>query len=200
MEKQLLKSKIFTKLLEQAEKNKTLKERTSQSLNWYRQKISSLYGNVEIESDLKSDITDYYELKSNLFIFKYEPKHKETLKYYDEFPLVLVLEESDKGFLGLNFHYLDRILRSRFMNNLYKFERYSDANKQLVINITYDQMKYSGALRYFRPCIKRYLTYHVKSPFYRLHPSEWDMALFLPIERFVKASKGAVWSDSKRLI
>jgi hypothetical protein len=31
-------------------------------------------------------------------------------------------------------------------------------------------------------------------------PSEWDIALFLPTERFVGASKTSVWADSRRKI
>jgi hypothetical protein len=33
-----------------------------------------------------------------------------------------------------------------------------------------------------------------------IYPSEWDVALFLPLERFQGASKTQVWADSRRNI
>jgi hypothetical protein len=32
-----------------------------------------------------------------------------------------------------------------------------------------------------------------------IYPSEWDMALFLPTERFSKAGKDKVWIDSRKI-
>jgi hypothetical protein len=44
------------------------------------------------------------------------------------------------------------------------------------------------------------LTSHVQSKFMYVYPSEWDIALFLPTERFVKARKNQVWMDTKRML
>jgi hypothetical protein len=32
-----------------------------------------------------------------------------------------------------------------------------------------------------------------------IYPSEWDVALFLPTERFAKKSKTQVWAESKKM-
>jgi len=33
-----------------------------------------------------------------------------------------------------------------------------------------------------------------------INPSEWDLALFLNIARFEKATQSEVWEDSKKII
>jgi hypothetical protein len=42
-----------------------------------------------------------------------------------------------------------------------------------------------------------YLNEHVKSRFIKIESAEWDIALFLPTERFQKSSKQTVWKDSR---
>ena len=48
--------------------------------------------------------------------------------------------------------------------------------------------------------IKRYLNSHVQSNFLKISPSDWYMAIFLPVERFEKSGKKGVWADSGRMI
>jgi len=76
-------------------------------------------------------------------------------------------------------------------------DRYDETTK---LKISYKIL--DGAARYkeFKPCIKRYLNSQVQSKFMYVFPSEWDIALFLPTERFVGASKSSVWADSRRKI
>ena len=59
----------------------------------------------------------------------------------------------------------------------------------------------NGILRRFGravPCVKRYLGDHVKSSTVRIDADEWEIAIFLPVERFQKESKKTVWADSRR--
>ena len=48
------------------------------------------------------------------------------------------------------------------------------------------------------PCVKRYLGDRIVSQTVRIDADEWEVAIFLPVERFQKASKGEVWADSRR--
>jgi hypothetical protein len=52
----------------------------------------------------------------------------------------------------------------------------------------------------FRPCLKRYLLQNIKSQFLRIDANEWDIAIFLPVESFIGATKQKVFSDSKKSI
>ena len=47
---------------------------------------------------------------------------------------------------------------------------------------------------------KHYLNSNVMSRFVQIDPSEWNMALFLPTERFVGRSKNIVFEESLRKI
>ena len=46
--------------------------------------------------------------------------------------------------------------------------------------------------------MKRYLGDRIVSQTVRIDADEWEVAIFLPVERFQKASKGEVWADSRR--
>ena len=50
------------------------------------------------------------------------------------------------------------------------------------------------------PCVKRYRFDHIMRRVVPIEEEENEIAIFLPLERFRKASKSKVWSDSKRRI
>jgi len=66
------------------------------------------------------------------------------------------------------------------------------------LRFTYNTLKQASKLRYYKPCIKRYLNSNIKSRFVQIDPQQWNMALFLPTERFKGASKSKVYNDSSR--
>ena len=75
--------------------------------------------------------------------------------------------------------------------------RYDDTTK---LRISYNILKSAAKFRYFEPCVKQYLYTQMKSQFFYIEPEEWDVALFLPLERFQKASKTQVFADSRKKI
>jgi E3 ubiquitin-protein ligase DOA10 len=133
-------------------------------------------------------------------MYFYDPKTKDDLPYYDRFPLIFVAEKYKDGFLGLNLHYLPPIFRARLMDALYKIERNDSVRDSKKLKMTYNLMKSAAQFRYFKPCVKRYLYSQIKSRFLYIPYEDWDIALFLPTERFKKAKKQKVWEDSKRII
>ena len=139
-------------------------------------------------------------LIGNMFFFFYDAKHKKTLPYWDRFPLIFPLELYDDGFLGINLHYLDRNMRVRLFDKLLDFknnDRFDDSTK---LKLSYALLASVAKFPEVKPCVKRYLASHVKSEFLRVHPSEWEIALFLPVEMFQKQSADFVWADSRRKI
>ena len=58
----------------------------------------------------------------------------------------------------------------------------------------------SSKFRFFRPCVKRYLLSNVRSRFIKINSDTWDLALFLPTERFIKANKTKVFRDSREAV
>lgn len=83
------------------------------------------------------------------------------------------------------------------MDALYELatdDRYDEKTK---LKISYSILKAMAKSKFARPCIKRYLRAHLRSRFMEIYPSEWDIALFLPVENFQKQSKQAVWRESR---
>ena len=51
-----------------------------------------------------------------------------------------------------------------------------------------------------KPCVKQYLSAHVKTQFRKVDSEDWVTAMLLPVERFTGASKQEVWEESKKKI
>ena len=104
---------------------------------------------------------------------------------------------SGGSFLGINLHYLPLPLRARLMDALYAAASTQELDETTRLKISYNILQQASKYRFFKPCIKRYLVSHVKSRFFYIEPTEWEMALFLPIDRFVGANKTRVYRDSR---
>ena len=63
------------------------------------------------------------------------------------------------------------------------------------LKITYDLLKGFGRAI---PCVKRYLGTNVRSNTVRIDADEWEIAIFLPVERFQKEKTRIVWEDTRR--
>lgn len=173
--------------------------RTKQSRDWFRKKAGQL-GSVNRSALMKEDPVSLKNrtLVGSMNMFFYDPKHKDTLPYYDRFPLVIVLGPAKDGFLGLNLHYLPPVLRAKFLDALLDVTNNSKYNQTTKFDITYDLLKRAAKYKYFKPCIKHYLTSNVRSRFARIDAPEWEIATFLPTADFEKASQSQVWKDSRR--
>jgi hypothetical protein len=124
-----------------------------------------------------------------MYCFVYDPKYKDTLPYYDKFPLIFPIEIYNDGFLGINLHYLTPMLRAKLMNALYETlnnNKYDDTTR---LRISYQILKSSSRFKLFEPCIKRYLFTHVRSSYLNVPVEHWDKVIMLPLERFVYNNK-----------
>ena len=92
--------------------------------NWFREKINQVLYPTNRIVGLRERPTTFYNDNLNRRIYRgsdirpgslycwfYDPKYKRTLPYYDAFPVAFIMNMKEKGFLGINMHYLP--LRSR---------------------------------------------------------------------------------------
>jgi hypothetical protein len=86
------------------------------------------------------------------------------------------------------------------MDALYTITNNKKYDETTKLRISYDILNAASKFKFFRPTIKRYLSEKVKSRFLYINPTEWDIAIFLPVERFQKASKETVWNESRKSI
>ena len=138
-------------------------------------------------------------IPGRLYFFMYNPKHKGTLPYYDTFPLVLPIQKFSDGFLGINFHYLYMKDRAILFDELKIFANDRTLGPMTKIKIKYDMLRGFTRFKRAKPALKRYLTTYLKSQFIPVGTDEWAPALFLPVEKFMKRNKQAVWAESKEI-
>jgi hypothetical protein len=191
---------VFDKILSQGVRSGQIPARTTAARRWFRNTAKTV--STSPSAVLKGD-KDRLRNKAYpgiMYSFYYDPKHKETLPYYDRFPLVIPIGPAAGGFLGINFHYLPLPLRAKLMDALYDVVNNQKFDESTRIAASYDLLKGAAKFAPFKPCVKHYLTQHVRSRYLRIEPAEWDIALFLPTEDFAKASKSKVWRDSRKMI
>ena len=137
-----------------------------------------------------------------MYFFHYQPKIRETLPYYDIFPLVIPIRAYRKGMLGMNFHYLPYRLRERLMKKLIGF--LNEENKEAYLDVSYNDIKSFTRYKEAKPTLHKYdLTgAYVRSSFLLVEANEWNTAIHLPVEEFRSrrggdgVSKQKVWEDS----
>jgi hypothetical protein len=189
-------SKLTT--LAQQKSAAQIQSMSRESYNWLLQKIAQLRNPASLAQGIKSEDNRIVKrlLKGCLYFFYYDPKLKADLPYYDRFPLVLVLERYPDGFLGLNLHYLPLKYRVAFLDKLLDYAVWNENDDPQRVRITYDILNASKRFRSFKPCIKRYLTQHVKSKILAVQPNEWEVATFLPVHQFKGAKPEQIWKES----
>jgi hypothetical protein len=194
---------IFDNILIQGARQGIIPARTVAAREWYRSAAGKLMTNIS--PGVFEKRTDEARKVSSMefgymYAFKYDPKTKNDLPYYDTFPLVFPVRMDSDGFLGINFHYLPPVLRAKLMNALYSTltnKKYDDTTK---VKISYSILQSASKYRYFKPMLKKYLRSHVRSQFLEIQVNEWDIAIFLPTESFRKADTGRVWEESRKQI
>jgi hypothetical protein len=154
-----------------------------QSFNWYRNAVkksamdykkdpSKIIRDERIDNRGKEEETDEnilraYAVSGHLYMFEYKAKTK-WLPYYDTFPLVYVMKASPDEFWGVNLHYM--------------------APKKRIMVI---KKLMEGRIDVPKRCFHKYLTSQVDGMMLDLAAAEWDTAILLPIENFVRNVKGS---------
>jgi hypothetical protein len=174
-----------------------LKPRTNAARDWLKKKVNDL------RPSPASIMRDKERLREKSFIgrmyfYLYDPKHKDTLPYYDRFPLVIPIERYQDGFLGLNLHYIHPKQRIILLDKLSEVANNSKFDETTRLKISYEFLKRASKIFEAQPCIKRYLFNHIDSRFLEITADEWDIAALLPAENFVGATTNKVYYDSRK--
>lgn len=114
-----------------------------------------------------------YPVVGHLYMFEYKAKMR-WLPYYDRFPLVYVIKSNQNEFFGANLHYL------------------SPKKRIMVV-----QKLIGGRIDIPKKCFHKYINDHVEGLFLDLATAEWDTAILLPTEDFVKNVNGHIFPYKK---
>ena len=190
--------KVFDKLLLKGIRSGKIPAQTAAAREWFRdQARNTKTKDTEVMKSGAERLRNRPRI-GDMYFFYYDPKHKATLPYYDRFPMIFPIEKYKDGFLGINLHYLPYKERAMLMDALYSIASDNRYDETTQLNISYNILKAAAKFKHFRPCVKRYLSKHLRSRMLRVYASEWDIALFLPVHDFQKANARKVWADSRK--
>lgn len=203
-------AEIFNDILLKGIRAGQVPARTAAAREWYRDQAKEITTRTknrsqgdrlirELRADQTRANTNRFEM-GNMYLFAYDPKHKDTLPYYDKFPLVFPINKAKGGFLGINMHYLPPVLRAKLMDQLYTILNNKDFNETTKLRASYKVLNGASKFKEFKPTVKHYLSAHIRTKPAYINPSEWDIALFLPTQKFVGANANKVYQDSRRII
>lgn len=189
----------FDEILAQGIRAGQVPARTQTARTWFRNAARGT--SATPENIVRTERARYKNRISmgKMYLFNYDPKTKETLPYYDRYPLIFPVQGAPGGFYGINVHYLPYQLRAKLMDALYDLSSNKRYDENTKLRLSYEVLNGAAKYKAFKPTFKRYLSNHVRSRFIEISSSEWDIALFLPLESFAKASKSSVWADSRRM-
>ena len=174
-----------------------LTPRTNASRAWLRAKVKDL------KPTSSALMRDRDRLKNTsmigkMYFYFYDPKTKDSMPYYDQFPLVIPIEKYNDGFLGLNLHYIHPKHRMVLLDKLSDTLSNDTYDEKTKLKINYRYLAAASRIFEANPCIKRYLFTQIQSRFLEITADEWDIAAMLPLESFVGASTSKVYADSRK--
>ena len=175
---------------------------TSKARTWYMNELKTIRLNRQALLRDSETIKKSRPLPGRMFMFFYEPKHKDTLPYYDQFPLIIMVESAKpkKGFYGLNFHYLDYRKRAILLSRLLTYTNNKRYDESTRLRLSYNILKTASKLDAFKPCFKHYLPGQIRGQIKMVPADYWETALFFPSEQFKKETKTSVFSKSRGMI
>jgi len=175
----------------------------SRSADWFRDKIRELAKTSPISRvDLFKTTKEFQTtrlLPGVLSFFAYDPKHKETLPYYDKFPLSFIFSIEKDRFSGINFHYLPIPIRIKLYDAMYNIAKQTHLPSQQVMALSWSILQNASKFPGVRPAVKQYLFNHVQSRFIKIPIEDWKTAIMLENSEFKKASASNVRTISARI-
>ena len=173
--------------------SKRLDLNSDAATEWIRDKLQKM-PHVGKSPITKAKKTPSLIKPGRIYFFGYNPKYRMTMPFYDQFPLVLVLNLQQGGFLGVNVHYLPLNNRAAFLNGMLKYVSSpvytQDSDARILLE--YPKMV-SSFKKYAVPCIKSYLYSGVAGGVVQIHPADWKNTILMPLDRFAKMNREQVW-------
>lgn len=167
------------------------------SVQWYQAQVQKL-GSINTNKLMREGTLVNQVIPGYMYLFFYDAKYKETLPYYDRFPLVLPFKRAAGGFYGLNFHYLPYLFRLRILGYISEFASDEKMDENTRVRLSWNVINGAARLKPLKACVKHYLSDQVESRFLKIPFTDWVVASQLPVEKFVNAKKQDVWQDSRK--
>lgn len=162
-----------------------LTNKAKEAVDWYKKQIARI-GRRDSTNDPDNVMkTVSVPEIGKMYLYYYDPKWKDVLPYWDQYPLVIVLNHYSDGFLGLNLHYLPHLARVVLLTNMYDTLSNPKFDAHTRFTRTYGDLK-AAASKYngYEQCIKRYLFSHVRSSYHEINPVDWEKVAMLNLQKW----------------
>lgn len=160
-----------------------LKVMSMMSKSWFREeaiRLKKIRFNkrrfiISNSDDVKKRITI-----GRLYLFEYYPKGVDTLPVWDRFPLCLPFRGTDKGFYGINLHYLTYFQRAYLLERLVR-----GANKSSNrLRVSWEILNSFSRVPVAEHATKQYLLSQVQSPFKLIEIEDYTKAIMMPMAEY----------------
>tara|TARA_Y100000310_G_scaffold282743_1_gene304204 strand:- start:166 stop:753 length:588 start_codon:yes stop_codon:yes gene_type:complete len=175
----------------------TVGKEVKRSARWFHDKIKGLKGEVrnrfsrtnaakfyrDAETKINPALLHRRASLGDMYCYYYNPKHRDKLPYYDRFPMMMLISADQDTFLGLNFHYLRPKLRAILLDRV-----------SAKIGGGLPKWNRLKKIPEIERVVKRYRFDHIRRKVIPIEENEQEIAIFLPLERFKKASPSKIWN------
>jgi len=197
------KPSIFDTFQEIRENTNLTSQTTFSYYKWFKDTINKNVDNSEINQLRQLIITDpsrrsanRYFLGKLYFFFYNQPEYESTLPFYDTFPLLLLMRRTKNHIFGVNLHYIPPKRRLSMFIELLKYTTDSQLRQGTRIILPYEKMKRDKRWRIFKSCFRQYKINRIQGNVINISAPDWPIAVNLPVERFKKQGKRAIWSKT----
>jgi len=173
---------------------------SERSANWYMKTVRNVASGMNQPNEVfGSDLGEYATRLEvgQMYTFRYDPKHKETLPYYDLFPLVVIADPLPTGFSGINLHYIPPLVRAKLLGKLMDASDL-EVDIKSKLNSKWGFIRNFGRYPEVRGAVKKYLTRQIKGRMYKVNPVHWKSAIFLDTQQFVGAQAAHIYRESTK--
>lgn len=193
---------VFAELLKKTTTTGGIPTRMTAARDWARTKATSLMKSPYsvVAGSGRQSVSTPGAAVGSMVLFQYSATTAKDLPYWDAFPLVFPFDVDSTGMYGINLHYLPPPMRAQLMDALWKHASGPDTDPNTKMQISYGILQGAAKTPYYKACVKRYLNKGLMSNLVVIPATEWNVALFLPLERFQKASSSHVHQESRRII
>ena len=156
---------------------------TDRSASWYSRQVQNYSRHLTNPNELyQSDLGEFTTKVEvgRMYLFEYDPKWKKDLPYYDNFPLIIMVDALPRGFSGINLHYLPPMVRARLLDKLLPA---GDIEPNTELKSAWNSIRNFTRFPELRNSVKKYLSAQ-SGRMYEIKPGNWKSAIFLPVQQF----------------
>lgn len=142
--------------------------RVGDSVAWFNSKIPEILSGTIITQ----------VMTGKMYTFAYDPVTKESLPFWDKYPLIFVLEKRKRNIVGINLHYIPPKIRLRIFEMMLP---------RATTKVLVDKTRMTGLTNFIKTIpghqymIKQYCPEGMRSKLLEIPGNEWGKAIAMPL-------------------